>query len=65
MLVEAMGLAKQAEEKRAVLALLPRFPVREALDLAGASVERSARSRAEAKAAVARLERTVRNDKHP
>ena len=33
-----MSLAKQAEEKRAVLALLPRFPVRESLDLARASV---------------------------
>ena len=41
MLAEAMGLAKQAEEKRAVLALLPRFPVREALDLANASVNDS------------------------
>ena len=60
MLVEAMGLAKQVEEKRAVLALLPRFPVREALDLARASVSDNEVS-AEAKAAVARLERTVRN----
>jgi len=60
MLAEAMGLAKQAEEKRAVLALLPRFPVREALDLANASVTDSEVA-AEAKAAVARLERTVRN----
>jgi hypothetical protein len=60
MLAEAMGLAKQAEEKRAVLALLPRFPVREALDLANASVNDSEVA-AEAKAAVSRLERTVRN----
>ena len=60
MLVEAMGLAKQAEEKRAVLALLPKFPVREALDLANASVNDSEVA-AEAKAAVSRLERTVRN----
>jgi HEAT repeat protein len=60
MLVEAMGLAKQAEEKRAVLALLPRFPVRESLDLARASVS-DPEVAAEAKAAVARLERTVRN----
>jgi hypothetical protein len=55
-----MGLAKQAEEKRAVLALLPRFPVRESLDLARASVN-DPEVAAEAKAAVARLERTVRN----
>jgi hypothetical protein len=60
MLVEAIGLAKQAEEKRAVLALLPRFPVRESLDLARASVN-DPEVAAEAKAAVARLERTVRN----
>jgi HEAT repeat protein len=60
MLAEAMSLAKQIEEKRAVLALLPRFPVREALDLANASVNDSEVS-AEAKAAVARLQRTVRN----
>jgi HEAT repeat protein len=60
MLAEAMGLAKQVEEKRAVLALLPRFPVRDALDLANASVNDSEVS-AEAKAAVARLQRTVRN----
>ncbi|MCX6628234.1 MAG: HEAT repeat domain-containing protein, partial [Candidatus Solibacter sp.] len=60
MLAETMGLAKQAEEKRAVLALLPRFPVRESLDLARASLN-DAEVAAEAKAAVARLERTVRN----
>ena len=58
-LAEAMSLARQAEEKRAVLALLIRFPTKEALDLASASVNDSAVS-AEAKAAVARLERTVR-----
>jgi HEAT repeat protein len=58
-LAEAMSLAKQVEEKRAVLALLIRFPTKEALDLASASVNDSAVS-AEAKAAVARLERTVR-----
>jgi hypothetical protein len=48
------------EEKRAVIALLPRYPVRESLELARASVNDSEVS-AEAKAAVARLERTVRN----
>jgi len=55
-----MSLAKQTEEKRAILALLPRFPVREALELANASVNDSEVS-AEAKAAAARLQRTVRN----
>jgi HEAT repeat protein len=60
MLAEAMGLATRVEEKRAVLALLPRFPVRESLDLANASVNDSEVG-AEAKAAVARLQRTVRN----
>jgi HEAT repeat protein len=60
MLAEAMGLATHAEEKRAVMALLPKFPVREALDLANASVNDSEVT-AEAKAAVNRLERTVRN----
>jgi hypothetical protein len=59
-LVEAMSLAKQAEEKRAVLALLPRLAVRDALDLANASVNDPEVS-AEAKAAAARLQRTVRN----
>jgi HEAT repeat protein len=60
MLAEAMGMAKQSDEKRAVLALLPKFPVREALDLANASVN-DREVAAEAKAAVSRLERTVRN----
>lgn len=60
MLVEAMSVAKQVEEKRAILALLPRFPVRESLELARASLN-DASVAAEAKAAVARLERTVRN----
>jgi hypothetical protein len=60
MLVEAMSLAKQVEEKRAILALLPRFPVRESLELARASLN-DAEVAAEAKAAAARLERTVRN----
>jgi HEAT repeat protein len=59
-LTEAMSLAKQPEEKRAVLALLPRFAVRDALDLANASVNDPEVS-AEAKAAVGRLQRTVRN----
>lgn len=59
LLVDAMGLARQPEEKRAVLALLPRFPTPEALDLAKAFVEVGDVA-AEAKAAVARLERMVK-----
>ncbi len=58
-LAAVMGLAKQAEEKRAVLALLPRFPTREALDLANRAAA-DPEVAAEAKAAAARLERTVR-----
>lgn len=59
LLAAAMSLAKKAEEKRTVLGLLPRFPSREALELATAYVNDSEVS-AEAKAAVARLERGVR-----
>jgi HEAT repeat protein len=59
MLADAMSLAAHAEEKRAVLALLSKFSVREALDLANASVN-DPQVGAEAKAAVMRLERTVR-----
>jgi HEAT repeat protein len=58
MLADAMRLARQADEKRSVLALLPRFPSRDALDLARASLNDSEVG-AEAKAAVNRLERTV------
>jgi len=60
MLSEAMALARQPEEKRSILALLPRYPVPEALDLARTLTTDSDVS-AEAKVAVARLERTVRN----
>jgi hypothetical protein len=56
LLAEAMSLAKQADEKRSVLALLPRFPSKEALELAKASLNDSEVA-AEAQAAVARLER--------
>jgi HEAT repeat protein len=56
---DAMGLAKQAAEKRAILALLPRYPVKESLDLALAHAS-DPEVGAEAKAAAARLERTVR-----
>lgn len=56
LLASAMRLAKQADEKRTVLGLLPRFPGKEALELATAYVNDS-EVEAEAKAAVARLER--------
>jgi hypothetical protein len=59
LLAAAMGLAKQADEKRTVLGLLQRYPSKEALDLATAYVNDSEVS-AEAKAAVTRLERAVR-----
>jgi HEAT repeat protein len=59
LLTQAMGLAKQAEEKRAILALLPALPINEALDLANASVNDSEVGAA-AKAAATRLERTVK-----
>ena len=59
MLADVMSLATHAEEKRAVLALLPKFSVRESLDLANASVN-DPEVGAEAKAAVTRLQRTVR-----
>ncbi len=49
---QAMSLAKQAEEKRAILTLLPTLPTKEALDLASASVNDS-----EVGAAVKRLPR--------
>jgi hypothetical protein len=54
-----MALAKQADEKRSVLSMLPRYPVRESLDLATTLVN-DPEVGAEAKAAVGRLERTVR-----
>jgi HEAT repeat protein len=56
---EAMALARQAAEKRAILALLPRYPVKQSLDLALAHTT-DPEVGAEAKAAAARLERTVR-----
>jgi hypothetical protein len=59
LVADAMGLAKQAAEKRAILALLPRYPVKESLDLALAHAS-DPEVGAEAKAAAARLERTVR-----
>jgi len=59
MLVEAMGLAREATEKKQILGLLPRYPVRESLDLANTYVNDSEVA-AEAKAAVARLQRSVK-----
>ena len=59
LLADAMSLARQPEEKRAVLALLPRYPVEESLALASASLNDS-QVGAEAKSAVARLERTLK-----
>jgi HEAT repeat protein len=59
LLSDTMGLARQAAEKRAILALLPRYPVKELLDLAAAYAN-DPEVGAEAKAAMTRLERTVR-----
>jgi len=59
LLAAAMSLAKQPEEKRSVLALLPNFPVREALDLAKASLDDKEVGEA-AKVAVDRLARVVK-----
>ncbi|MEO8370914.1 MAG: HEAT repeat domain-containing protein, partial [Candidatus Solibacter sp.] len=55
---DAMALAKQPEEKRAVLAALPRYPVQESLDLAR-KYQDDSQVAAEAKAAMGRLERSV------
>jgi HEAT repeat protein len=59
LLAEAMSLARQPDEKRSVLSLLARFPTREALELAKASLD-DPEVAAEAKAAVSRLERQVK-----
>jgi hypothetical protein len=59
LLANAMSLAKQPEEKRSVLALLPKFPVKEALELAKASLDDKDVG-AEAKVAVDRLARVVK-----
>jgi HEAT repeat protein len=56
---EVMKLAQQAEEKRGVLALLPRFPTRDALMIAEAA-EKDAAVASEAKAALQRLRRFVK-----
>ncbi|MGD0778334.1 MAG: HEAT repeat domain-containing protein, partial [Candidatus Solibacter sp.] len=57
-LADVLSLAKQADEKRAVLSLLPRYAIKESLDLAGTLVNDSEVS-AEAESAVARLQRTM------
>jgi HEAT repeat protein len=59
LLADALSLAKGVEEKRAVLALLPRYPTAESLEMARAALKDTSVS-AEAQAAVTRLERTVR-----
>jgi hypothetical protein len=59
LLADAMGLAKQPEEKRAVLAMLVRYPVPEALELARAATGDN-QVAAEAKNAVTRLERMLK-----
>jgi HEAT repeat protein len=56
---EALSLAKDPAEKRAILALLPRYPVKESLDIAKALAD-DPQVGMEAKAAAMRLERTVR-----
>lgn len=59
LLAEAYSLAKQADEKRAVLALLPRYPTREGLELAKTAINDSEVA-SEAQAAVNRLQRMLR-----
>src|SRR5207248_261945 len=58
-LASAMSLARQVEEKRSILSLLQRFPVKESLDLAKTMVNDSAVA-AEAKQAVSRIERVLK-----
>jgi HEAT repeat protein len=59
LLKEAASLAKQVEEKRGILALAPRYPTQESLDLARSYLD-DPQVAAEAKAAAGRLERSVR-----
>ncbi len=56
---DAMSLAKDPAEKRAILALLPRYPVKESLELAN-TLTNDPQVGQEAKTAAARLERTIR-----
>jgi HEAT repeat protein len=58
-LATVMGLAKEPAEKRAALSLLPRYPTKEALDAATNAIQ-DPQVAAEAKAAAARLERSVK-----
>ncbi len=59
LLADALKLAAQPDEKKAVLALLPRYPTPEGLALARAAAD-DAGVAAEAKMAVQRLERSLR-----
>jgi hypothetical protein len=59
LLATAMSLARQVEEKRSILSMLQRFPVKESLELARASLSDPAVA-AEAKQAVSRIERVIR-----
>ncbi len=58
LLNEAMGLARQPEERKSVLALLPRYPCREAMQVAEAAQEDAAVAN-EAKAAMERIARAI------
>lgn len=58
LLGEAMGLARQPEEKKAVLALLPRYPCREAARIAEDALKDPAVA-TEAKAAAERITRAL------
>jgi HEAT repeat protein len=59
LLVQAMALASQADQKRLVLSQVVKYPVKESLDLA-TSLAHDPDVSAEATAAAARLERTVK-----
>ncbi|MCL6543939.1 MAG: HEAT repeat domain-containing protein [Bryobacteraceae bacterium] len=59
LLAEALKLAAQAEEKKSILGLLPRFPCAESLELAQAAVADPALA-AEAKAAVEAIRKALK-----
>jgi hypothetical protein len=59
LLASVMRLAKEPAEKRAVLSLLPRYPTKEGLEVATNAIQ-DPQVAAEAKAAAARLERSVK-----
>ncbi|MHC4119873.1 MAG: family 16 glycoside hydrolase, partial [Planctomycetota bacterium] len=58
LLSDAMGVAKRADEKKAVLGALPRYPCKEALQLAEAS-KKDAALAAEAELAVKQIKETL------